>query len=239
MSIPLRLDTASHLAAASASWPFALLSVWPACSTTRTSNAPTSAHRLTGTIREFPLPSPNQPAGEVSAIPGGRVYMSAGLVSVQGITAGPDGDIWFTEDDENTGKAGRITSTGKITEFVLPATNIEPGAITAGPNEALWFTEGTTGKIGRITKAGQIREFALPGFTVGHEVDYITAGPDGALWFTDLAGVNSKIGRITPSGPIAEYPLPTPRAGPLDITTAPDGTIWFTEFASGRIGHLD
>jgi streptogramin lyase len=34
-----------------------------------------------------------------------------------GITAGPDGNLWFTE----SGKIGRITPSGTITEFSLPA----------------------------------------------------------------------------------------------------------------------
>jgi streptogramin lyase len=94
-----------------------------------------------------------------------------------GITAGPDGALWFTEALGN--KIGRITTAGTITEFpITPGSG--PTGITAGPDGALWFTE-SAGNIGRITTAGLFTEFGggagLP--------TAITAGPDGALWFTE------------------------------------------------------
>ena len=81
-----------------------------------------------------------------------------------GITAGPDGALWFTELDGN--KIGRITTAGTITEFTIPTGGSNPIGITAGPDGALWFTEGNGNKIGRITTTAtpgdpQITEFAL------------------------------------------------------------------------------
>ena len=71
----------------------------------------------------------------------------------RGITAGPDGNLWFTEVARN--KIGRITPSGGITEFAIPTSNSTPGGITTGPDGNLWFTEGGTqggaNKIGRIT----------------------------------------------------------------------------------------
>ena len=67
-----------------------------------------------------------------------------------GITAGPDGNLWFTE--YSTSKIGKITTNGAITEFAAPASTY---SITAGPDGNLWFTEtntyNTTPKIGKIT----------------------------------------------------------------------------------------
>ena len=37
---------------------------------------------------------------------------------ISSITAGPDGNLWFTEFDTN--KIGRITPAGVFTEFVVP-----------------------------------------------------------------------------------------------------------------------
>src|SRR5262245_22661777 len=65
----------------------------------------------------------------------------------EGITAGPDGALWFTE---NRDKIGRITTGGAVTEFALPARS-SPQGIAAGPDGALWFTEVDGNKIGRIT----------------------------------------------------------------------------------------
>jgi virginiamycin B lyase len=81
------------------------------------------------TITEFPLPT-------VSSFP-------------LGITTGPDGALWFTEQFGN--KIGRITTAGVITEFPLPTANSGPFGITAGPDGALWFVENTGNRIGRIT----------------------------------------------------------------------------------------
>jgi virginiamycin B lyase len=55
-----------------------------------------------------------------------------------GIAAGPDGNLWFTENSGN--RIGRITQNGQITEFNLrgvanSATGI--AASTAGPGVAL------------------------------------------------------------------------------------------------------
>ncbi len=120
----------------------------------------------------------------------------------RGITAGPDGNLWFTEFQGTNvvNNIGRITTKGQITEFPLPThcespLGCEPFGITAGPDGNLWFTESQGNKIGRITPAGVVTgEFLIP--TGGSEPEGITAGPDGNLWFTEFNGNN--IGRITP-----------------------------------------
>src|SRR5712671_5086574 len=74
-------------------------------------------------------------------------------ISLGGITAGPDGALWFAE--ASTSKIGRITTAGVITEFPTPTAGSPLGDITQGPDGALWFTEsGGFGKIGRITTDG-------------------------------------------------------------------------------------
>jgi hypothetical protein len=46
-----------------------------------------------------------------------------------GITAGPDGALWFTEDH---GKIGRITTAGAITEYAVPTADSSPGGSRRG-----------------------------------------------------------------------------------------------------------
>ena len=108
-----------------------------------------------------------------------------------GIAAGPDGNIWFTED--NAGKIGRITLSGVVTEFSIPTAGSEPPSIARGSDGNLWFTENGAGKIGRITPAGAITEFSLSNSS--STPSSIVSGPDGNLWFTEFA--RGKIGRIT------------------------------------------
>jgi streptogramin lyase len=170
------------------------------------------------TITEFPLPTTGS--------------------SPWRITAGPDGNLWFTEFIYNS-SIGRITTAGSVTEFAIPTPFVSPTGIATGPDGNLWFTgfnfdEGLAALIGRISPAGAITEFPLPNSGSGpHD---ITAGPDGNLWFTE-AGFNwNKIGRITPTGLLTEFPVPT-AAGPASIAAGPDGNLWFTVYAN-KIGRI-
>jgi virginiamycin B lyase len=89
-------------------------------------------------VTEFPVPTAvSQPAG---------------------ITLGPDGAIWFTE--ENGNKIGRITTAGAITEYPVPTNASGSQEIAAGPDGALWFTEygANPPKIGRVTTTGSFTE---------------------------------------------------------------------------------
>jgi virginiamycin B lyase len=139
------------------------------------------------------------------------------------ITAGPDGNLWFTE--EGSGKIVKLTTSGTMTEYSLPAGS-KPWGITAGPakEQALWFTEGGTDKIGKITTSGTITEYVRSG---GGYLHQIATGPDGNLWFTSSSeGGSSEIGKITTSGTITEYSLAI-YSSPDDITAGPDGNLWF------------
>ena len=133
--------------------------------------APT-AEALSGKIREFPLP-------RASSFP-------------EGITAGPDGNLWFTELTGN--QIGRITPAGAISEFALPTADSQPFGITVGPDGNLWFTELRGNQIGRIspTPKHKLAEFAVP--TTSSNPADIAAGPDGNLWFTEDFGNN--IGQV-------------------------------------------
>ena len=70
-----------------------------------------------------------------------------------GITAGPDGNLWFTE----------IAATGSgaspppaLSPSSRPASaQSGPAEITAGPDGNLWFTECKGNRIGRITPDGR------------------------------------------------------------------------------------
>ena len=149
------------------------------------------------------------------------------------ITAGSDGNLWFTESAGN--KIGRITpndeSNVTIKEFPLPPGGETPLGITSGPDGNLWFTFGdaTGAKIGRMDTSGMING----NFFSNIGASLITAGPDGNLWFT----ADNNIGRITPSGMITPFPLPRGSGGAGGITTGPDGAVWFTDFG-GAIGRI-
>ena len=175
----------------------------------------------------------------------GVALFSAGITAAAapaGIVAAPDGNHWFTEFSAN--RIARITLTGTITEFTLPAGR-GPLNITVGPDNNLWFTENTGDRIGRINPlAGSdaaiqasIAEFMVPG--AGSAPNDITSGPDGALWFTETG--SDEIGRITTTGVVSE-PGSAAQLGagsaPAGITTGSDGALWFTQAGSGEIGRI-
>jgi streptogramin lyase len=149
-----------------------------------------------------------------------------------GVTAGPDGNVWFTEGNAN--KIGRINPiTEVITEFPVPTAGGFPFGIVAGPDGNLWFVENVGNRIGRITPAGVITEFP---FLASGGLHNIAVGPDGNLWFNEYFG--NKIGRITPLGVITESPVPTSGSLPYGITAGPDGNVWFTENARNTVGRI-
>jgi streptogramin lyase len=152
----------------------------------------------------------------------------------RGIVAGPDGNLWFTE--EFGARIGRITPAGNLTEFAVPTGGSAPENITVGPDSNLWFTERDANKVGRITTAGLIQEFGA-GISPGSQPRGIASGADGALWFTEFAG--NRIGRMTVTGVVTnEFALPVANSNPLGITAGPDGALWFTEPPRDVIGRI-
>ncbi|MFN2632311.1 MAG: hypothetical protein ABR610_02745 [Thermoanaerobaculia bacterium] len=149
--------------------------------------------------------------------------------SPAGITAGPDGNVWFVE--EHGDRVGRIAPSGAISEFALANPRSFARAITAGPDGALWFTE-LTGRIGRVTTSGALTELDIP-VRPAEPIEIVT-GSDGNLWFTDFY---DRIGRVTPGGVLTFFLLPQ-NTGPRGIAAGPDGALWFTETSVGRIGRL-
>ncbi|MGE0027988.1 MAG: hypothetical protein AB7O78_15810 [Thermoleophilia bacterium] len=149
---------------------------------------------------------------------------SAGLspgAAPRGITAGPDGNVWFAED---AGRIGRITPTGTITEFSQGITaGSRPLDIATGADGNLWFTELFGGAVARITPAGAVTEFRT-GIPAGAFPEGIVAGADGNLWF---AMSTKGIGRAATDGTITTFAVPGAQA--RGITAGPDGNVWFTD----------
>ncbi len=157
------------------------------------------------------------------------VYTSLDIAEPSGITAGPDGALWFT--NTGNGSIGRITTTGVVTSYNDP-TIWSPMGITAGRDGALWFANFGDNSIGRITTAGAVTDDINP--TISGPVG-ITAGPDGALWFTNSG--NNSIGRITTAGVVTDY-TDASISQPSGITAGPDGALWFTNTGNGSIGRI-
>lgn len=164
-----------------------------------------------GVLTEFPVPT---------------------VAFLEGICAGPDGAVWFTEYGAN--RIGRITTSGVVTEFPIPTASTFPVNITTGPDGNLWFTEsGTSPQVGRITPSGTVTEF--PSTFSTRYGDAISAGPDGRVWFA--VRYEPYVAAITSAGVVTKIPIPSGNeAG--DITTGPDHAIWYTEPAAKLIARV-
>ena len=147
----------------------------------------------------------------------------------QRITAGPDGNLWFTQSGAD--RVGTVTTAGVITQFPAKAAI----GITTGPDGDLWFVEAAQPMIGRITTNGVFTDFPSPRNAAGLE---ITAGPDGNLWFTTEL---QNIGRMSTAGVFnGEFPvvLDSINSAPQSITVGPDSNLWFTMGTFGRIDRM-
>ena len=69
------------------------------------------------------------------------------LLDPNDITAGPDGNMWFTEND--SGQIGTISTEGVVGRQRFP-TGSYPFGITMGPDGDMWFCVGFGDAIGRL-----------------------------------------------------------------------------------------
>lgn len=161
------------------------------------------------TVKEYELPSGSEPWG---------------------ITAGPNGNMWYT--DSGTGKVGEITTTGSKTEF--SAEHDEPEGITAGPDGNLWFVEHAVRHVNHMTTAGELTTYTLSRTSTYNTG--IAVGPEGDIWFTESrAGYIGKMN--TNDEVLAEYKLPG-GSEPWGIAAGPNGEMWYTDRGTSKIGEM-
>jgi virginiamycin B lyase len=177
-----------------------------------------------------------QPAAAAAA-PAITIYnLNGGYTNADGITEGPDGNMWFTEF--STAMAiGEITPGGAITDHPVPEPNFSAsGGMTRSPGgrDLLYTVSAPDGYIGRITTAGTASILRRASSPQG-----ITTGPHGSIWYTtgtpgDTSG--GSIVRIARQGKITTFTGPDVSV-PYSIAEGPGGTMWFTNL-TGSIGRI-
>ena len=140
------------------------------------------------------------------------------------ITAGADGNVWFTEFD--SGSIARIlpSAPNTLTEFNISDADIRPAGIASGPDGNVWFVEITGNRVGRISPAS-ITEFPI--LTARSDPQDIVAGPDGnPVVYRGERRSEGAIGRITPGFPntITEFPIPSGQGPRGHHGSVPTGT---------------
>lgn len=151
------------------------------------------------------------PASVASAAPtvSGIFPLKTEIETNSKITAGPDGNVWFTLQGK---KVGMITPAGAVQEFELKGVET-PIGIASGPEGRIW-----------VVSTGKAASF-LPADPVGTEQDFkselinveanIVLGPDGLFWVAS----NNKVAKFSPAnfdGTITNVPL-TGELAPKDI----------------------
>lgn len=218
-----------------------------------------SAHAAIGSVTEYAIPIPWQPAfyprevalgadnqiwhtgyqriSKLTATGSFTQYLRGGTVYNYGIAVGSDGNMWF---GEKGGKIVQMATNGTVLGTYTIPSGKNAMRMTLGPDGAVWFVQSTGGAIGKITTSGVITEYSVS--TGGaSEVTDIVSGPDGNLWFTagrmgSLSG--NTVGKITVSGVSTPYAVPTYGAWPQSLTVGSDGNLWFTEEKANKIGKI-
>jgi len=176
---------------------------------------PLESRRLLTSISDFSIPTANS--------------------SPVAITTGPDGNLWFTENNANT--IGTINpTTHAISQFTVSNPGSEPYAIVTGSDGDLWFTDDGNNSIGVINPTTHaITEFPAPAGSIPLA---IANGPNGEIWFTEQSA--GEIGEINVTTHIiSQFPIPTGGSEPTGLTVGPNGNLWFTEEATNKIGEIN
>lgn len=179
-----------------------------------------------------------------SVSPGGVVsyYPVPTALVTDSLTLGPDGDIWFAENDE-AGDIDTITPAGVITDHPIAAeTGSSPAVtdITTGPDGNLWILSVTqneaTGQpvshVGPLTPGGVYTDHLLGSGELGTA---ITAGPGGDLLVADVrpattsSTVSVGLATVTTAGQITQRATGVDAQEPVfepDVVAASDGTVY-------------
>ncbi len=153
----------------------------------------------------------------------------------QGITQGPDNNIWFCEN--NAAKIGHLNvATNTVDHEYALAAGANPYNIIVGPDGALWFTENNPAapKLGRLTTTGVLNEYPLTGAksALGLILDVFNN-----IDLVDSA--NNAIGQFNVNSlTYTEYPIKTATSGATWITLGPDQKLYFTETTANQIGQF-
>jgi streptogramin lyase len=184
-------------------------------------------------------------SGEVGKItPDGNVTVidvgSAATDNIQSAVFGSDGNLWvgnviYSNSTANTPEIDRITPTGAITRFTLPAQIGTPYDLVDGPDGNIWFlSNGVQTLISKISASGDVTTYPAPAnLTIG---SLATSTADNSLWFTAEAypvifsNNPIQIGRITTDGAITVNPAQsTSVTGNGPMIFGPGGNLWYLE----------
>jgi streptogramin lyase len=108
----------------------------------------------------------------------------------QGIAAGPDGQVGFTNPTPPH-RVGRLVAGGSPLQTETAPT-ADPFGMTYGSDGAYWFAQPVTNNLGRLTADGEYSQ--LGGLSPDSNPRYVAAGPSNTIWVAlhESGGVGGK-----------------------------------------------
>ncbi len=146
------------------------------------------------------------------------------------ITTGPNGTIWFTE--QNANQIAEIDNADEphFQEFKIPTANSKPWGIVEGPDGFMYFTEQNASQIGLVNFfTGAITELPTP--QANSQPEGIAVGPNKTIVFAE-SGVNylgtrpvlPTIGPGTGGNLLAS--TTNSNGDPVTFVVSADGALW-------------
>jgi len=164
-----------------------------------------------------------------------------GLGDTYGIAAGPDRNLWFTDNHENQIGFMALTPGYPVTRFPLPTQpngdGLLPYDIVTGPDNNLWVTLSLSGEVAQVTTAGQITRFPLRPEARQPFPTEIAAGSNDSLWIGGEQGKNGMLARMSTDGEVRVYNFAQEFPVIEDVIEGPSDRIWFS-YLDG-VGYLE
>jgi len=171
--------------------------------------------------------------------------------SLQGITIGPDGTIWFAETTAK--RIGHIipclTGSCNVTDYGPPP-SVEiafPIQLAVDPGGVVWFTDHGRGQFGSFNPStGEWKVFGIGYCSESYNPDCpvglpnaISLDSNGMIWFSEhFAG---RVAKYNPTiGSLTEYFVPATTIPYVWwMWPGPGNLVWFTAFGLGEVGYVN
>ncbi len=155
----------------------------------------------------------------------------------EGLTPGPEGNIWFIGRAENfigPYYIGFITPEEHIEQWMVPTQFGDPGPITFDAEGNALFMESHG--VAHVNRSGVFTEFATA--ALDSSSGRLVLGSDGDMWFTES---DDALGRISPSGEVTSFgPVLPEGETPALLAADANGHLWYSQAGApiGNVSHI-
>ncbi len=167
------------------------------------------------------LPITNTPVSASVTVNGTQITEYGGYRAPFGITKGPDGNIWFT--DQATQEVEAFSPASQTIQAQY-ATGASLWDLATGSDGALWVADQSNGGALRVTTGGLETQYPFGGTPQG-----IAPGPNGLMLIAD--NTSGGVWTLDAGGLFTILPF-SPSGTPAEVTWVPGGTsgdAWFAE----------